>query len=341
MLKSKTSKILIISSVLILIYLVGCILPIINDYKKNVQSESIVFIYPGDTFDKVRNSLSGILKDTSSFADSYRRNSSLSSFKPGRYKLTTNMRNKDILRTFALGWESPLMLTLSGNIRGTEKLAGILSAKLMCDSVDFIQAFSNSENQKKYGFDSNTICAMFIPNTYQVYWSISPDKFMERMHKEYTKFWNTKRDSLAKELNLTKIEVSILASIVCEETNYVPEMPKVAGVYINRLKRGMKLDADPTVKFAHGNFGLKRILYKHLEIDSPYNTYKYAGLPPGPITIPSIKGIDAVLNYSKHNYLYFCASEKLDGTHKFAVTLAQHNNNARAYQAAINKLNIR
>ena len=137
------------------------------------------------------------------------------------------------------------------------------------------------------------------------------------------------------------MEVSILASIVCEETNYTPEMPRVAGVYMNRLNKGMKLDADPTVKFALGDPSIRRILFRHLEIDSPYNTYLYAGLPPGPITIPSIRGIDAVLDYEHHNYLYFCANANMDGTHKFARTLSEHNRNARAYQAALNKLKIR
>ena len=161
------------------------------------------------------------------------------------------------------------------------------------------------------------------------------------MKKEYDRFWSGERDAKAKALGLTREEVSTLASIVCEESNHLPELPTIAGVYINRLRTGMKLDADPTVKFALGDPSLKRILYRHLTVDSPYNTYKYAGLPPGPITIPQISGIDAVLNYQKHNYYYFCASDKLDGTHKFAESSDRHNANARKYQNAISRLGIR
>lgn len=341
MFKNKFYKILIVSIILLAIYGIGALLPMVNDYKKNVSTTSDIFIYPTDSFLDIKEKLSGILKDTSSYISSYNRHKSLQNFKPGMYRLKEGMRNKDILRTFAFGWETPCKLTLSGNIRGIEKLCGLLGKKLMADSASFSSVLNNPVLIEKYGFNKETFCAMFIPNTYNVYWSISPDNLVERMYKEYESFWNKGRDSLAKTLNMSRNDVSILASIVCEETNYVPEMPKVAGVYINRLKRGMKLEADPTVKYAMGDFTLKRVLYKHLKTDSPYNTYKYSGLPPGPITIPSIRGIDAVLNYSKHNYLYFCASPNLDGTHKFAATLQQHNRNAKAYQAAITRLKIK
>lgn len=341
MFKSKISKILAVSALLLAIYLIGVIIPIINDHKKNIDSDAVIYVNQGESFSDIKTRLYTIIKDTASFTDSYVKNKSLQAFKPGRYQLKAGMKNKEILRTLALGWQTPVMLTLSGNIRGIEKLSGILGRKLMCDSAQFSKALNNSVIIDSLGFKKETFSAMFIPNTYSVYWNISPDKFIERMFKEYNRFWEGERETKAKKLGMSRVEVSILASIVCEETNYTPEMPKIAGVYMNRLKRGMKLDADPTVKFAHGNFALKRILYRHLTIDSPYNTYKYTGLPPGPITIPSIKGIDAVLNYTQHNYLYFCASEKLDGTHKFAATLQRHNANARAYQAAINRLKIR
>lgn len=181
---------------------------------------------------------------------------------------------------------------------------------------------------------------MFIPNTYEVYWDISIDGLLKRMKKEYDKFWNDSRKDKAAVIGLTPVEVSILASIVEEECTYTDEYPTVAGLYLNRIKRKQLLQADPTVKFAVGDFGLRRILNVHLETDSPYNTYKYEGLPPGPIRIPSIKGIDSVLNYAKHDYLYMCAKEDFSGRHNFAKTLAEHNKNAANYRNALNHSGI-
>ena len=193
---------------------------------------------------------------------------------------------------------------------------------------------------QEYNFTKQTLPALFIPNTYQVYWNISAKDFLNRMFKEYKRFWAEERQNKAKAIGLTPIEVSILASIVEEETNNKSEKPMVAGLYINRLKKGMPLQADPTVKFAWQDFTLRRITNKHLTIDSPYNTYKITGLPPGLIRIPSPEGIDAVLNYSKHNYLYMCAKEDFSGTHNFASTLSEHNRNARKYWDALNKRKI-
>ena len=185
-----------------------------------------------------------------------------------------------------------------------------------------------------------TFMAMFIPNTYEVYWNCSVNDLLQRMKRESDRFWASRDAKLAR-CGLTRNEAITLASIVYEETKRQSEMPVVAGVYINRLRRGMPLQADPTVKFALGDFSLRRILHKHLEVDSPYNTYRVVGLPPGPICMPSIAAIDAVLNYQEHDYLYFCAKEDLSGAHNFARTLAEHNRNARAYAAALNRLKIR
>ena len=182
---------------------------------------------------------------------------------------------------------------------------------------------------------------MFIPNTYEVWWNITPEGLTERMKKEYDNFWNEERLAKLARTRLTQKEVSTLASIICEETRMTDEMPTMAGVYINRLRRGMLLQADPTVKFAIGDFTIRRVLNRHLEVDSPYNTYKYAGLPPSPICMPSIKGIDAVLNYKESNYLYFCAKEDFSGYHNFARTLSEHNQNARRYANALNRAGIR
>lgn len=313
----------------------------LDEYRKSVTARQVVYIPPGTTFAGMLDSLSKYMDNVGSFEKVAVRASLGENFKPGRYQMTPDKRNRDIVRMLQHGWESPMMLTLSGNIRSLEKLSGILGKRLAADSAAFMEYFCRPEVWEANGFHKETFMAMFIPNTYEVYWTISPQKLVERMKKEYDKFWNGERKANAEAVGLSPVDVSILASIVCEETNYTPEMPAVAGVYINRLKRGMKLDADPTVKFALGNPLLRRILFRHLEVDSPYNTYKYAGLPPGPITIPGIKGIDAVLNYEKHDFLYFCANSNMDGTHKFARTLSEHNRNAREYQAALNRLKIK
>ena len=310
----------------------GIIVPkILNEYKKSVTEKTTVYIPLNSTYTQMLDSLQSAISDMESFEKVAKKASLQEKFKPGRYILTPDKSNKDIVRMLQNGWESPMMLTLSGNIRNLEKLSGILGKRLAADSAAFMVCF----------LADSLWMGKILPNTYEVYWTVTPGKFIERMEKEYEKFWNEERTAKAAKIGLSKEEVSILASIVCEETNFGPEMPKVAGVYMNRLNRGMKLDADPTVKFALGDPTIKRILYKHLEVDSPYNTYKNLGLPPGPITIPSIKGIDAVLNYEEHNYLYFCANSNMDGTHKFARTLTEHNKNAKEYQAALNRLKIR
>lgn len=313
----------------------------LNESDKSVLQKCTVYIPMESSYQQMLDSVATAVQNMKSFAKVADRADLEHSFKPGRYVFTPDKSNKDLVRMLKKGWEHPMMLTLSGNIRNLEKLSGILGRKLACDSADFAEYFAKEEVWSTNGFEKGTFMAMFLPNTYEVYWTITPEKFVERMKKEYDKFWNNDRTAKAKEIGLSRIEVSILASIVCEETNYAPEMPRVAGVYMNRLKRGIKLDADPTVKFALGDPTVKRILFRHLKVDSPYNTYLYAGLPPGPITIPSVKGIDAVLNYENHNYLYFCANSNMDGTHKFARTLSEHNRNARAYQAALNKMKIR
>lgn len=313
----------------------------LQDYKKSVPAKITVYIPLQATYSQMLDSVATAVEDMKSFAKVAQRNALEEHFKPGRYVFTPDKSNKDLVRMLRMGWETPMMLTLSGNIRGLEKLSGILGKRLAADSASFMDCFAKSDVWEGNGFTKETFMAMFLPNTYEVYWTITPQQFVERMKNEYDKFWNRERLEKAKAIGLTPVEVSILASIVCEETNYSPEMPRVAGVYMIRLKKGMKLEADPTVKFALNDPSIKRILFRHLKVDSPYNTYLYAGLPPGPITIPSIKGIDAVLDYEHHNYLYFCANANMDGTHKFATTLAAHNRNAREYQAALNRLKIK
>ena len=202
----------------------------------------------------------------------------------------------------------------------------------MLDSIDLV---------RQYGFDEETIFCMFIPNTYELYWNTSKEKFFERMQKEYVKFWNTERLAQAKAIGLSPVQVSILASIVDQEALLNREMVRIAGVYMNRLNRGIKLEADPTVIFANGDFTVKRVLYKLLQKDSPYNTYKYNGLPPGPICMPSVAAIDAVLHFEKHNYIYFCAKEDFSGLHNFASNVTEHQMNARKFQQALNNRGIK
>lgn len=259
--------------------------------------------------------------------------------KTGRYAIEDGMTMPEVIRRLRSGAQTPVNLTFN-NIRLKENLAGRISQQLMIDSVSLTIALNDPANATKFGFDEHTFPAMFIPNTYQVYWDSSIDNLLQRMKREYDQFWNEERKEKASKIGLTPVQVSILASIVEEEATYADEYPIVAGLYLNRLNRGMRLEADPTVKYAVGDFSLRRILYRHLEVESPYNTYKYSGLPPGPIRIPSIQAIDASLSPTQHRYIFMCAKDDLSGRHNFATTHAQHARNAAAYQRALNARGI-
>ena len=200
---------------------------------------------------------------------------------------------------------------------------------------------TSPEAARKVGFDSLTLFSMFLPNTYEFYWTVGPAEFLERMRREYDRFWTPERDAKRERSGLSRLEVMTLASIVAEETRRTDEMPRIAGVYVNRLRKGIPLQADPTVKYAMQDFGLRRILYKHLKYPSPYNTYINKGLPPSPICMPSLAAIDAELDFERHDYLFFCARPTFDGYHNFARTLREHNANARAYSAELNRRNIK
>ena len=260
--------------------------------------------------------------------------------KAGRYAIEPGMSKMEVLNILRRGQQTATRITFN-NIRLKEELAERLGEQLMIDKEDILQIIDNPDICESFGFNQETIAAMFIPNTYEVYWNIPAENLIKRMKKEYDSFWTDKRIEKAKAINLTPVEVAILASIVEEETAVADEYPVVSGLYINRLKNGIPLQADPTVKFAVGDFTLRRILYKHLEVESPYNTYKHQGLPPGPLRIPSIKGLNGVLDHMKHKYIYMCAKEDFSGRHNFAITLAEHNRNADRYRAALNRLNIR
>lgn len=258
----------------------------------------------------------------------------------GRYAVHPGMSNLKLLNDLRRGHQAATKLTFN-NIRFKKDFAERLSEQLMLKEDEILALLDDSAYCASLGFTTETINALFIPNTYEVYWNIPADKLMQRMKREYNAFWTPARLDKAKAIGLTPVEVATLASIVEEETAAPDEYPIVAGLYLNRLHRGIPLQADPTVKFAIGDFSLQRILFEHLEIDSPYNTYKYAGLPPGPLRIPTIKGLDAVLNYMQHNYLYMCAKEDFSGRHNFAATLAEHNRNANRYRAELNRRGIK
>ena len=261
-------------------------------------------------------------------------------FAEGHYQFTKGMSVIRIARILALKEQTPINLVV-GVARTIPQLAAKLSRQIAADSAEIVKTLYNKNIRASHGYVRDSIMAMFIPNTYEVYWTISPEQLLQRMHREYDTFWNESRDKRCKAMKMSRYEVMTLASIVYEETKAVDEMARVAGVYINRLRKGMPLQADPTVKYALQDFGLKRVLRKHLKYKSPHNTYVNKGLPPSPICIPSIAAIDAVLNYENHNYIFFCARPEFDGHHNFARTLKEHNANARAYSAALNRLKIK
>lgn len=258
---------------------------------------------------------------------------------PGRYVFEPGMSNKRMVNMLRLGWQKPIRLTFN-NIRLPEELAGRLARQIEADSTSLMAALSADSVAQRYGFNAQTFIAMFIPNTYEVYWNISPEQLLERMNKEYERFWNTERSGKAHALGLSRIEVSTIASIVQEETHRASEQPLIARVYLNRLRIGMPLQACPTVKFALRDFGIRRVLDRHLAVESPYNTYKNNGLPPGPIGLASIAAIDAVLNAPQNNYLYFCAKADGSGTHHFSSNYADHMRHSHEYSRHLNQRKI-
>lgn len=259
--------------------------------------------------------------------------------KSGKYIIDKPISYNELINILRGGRQTPIKITFS-KIRTLNELAGRFGGQIEADSAEIISFLSDPGNYVNDGFKREDIISVFIPDTYELYWNTSAGKLYTRMLREYRKFWSRDRVNKSKEIGLTPVEVSILASIIDEEATKLDEKPRIAGVYLNRLKRGIPLQADPTIKFALNNFTLNRILYKHLEIDSPYNTYKYAGLPPGPIGCPSIESIDAVLNAEKHEFLFFAAKADFSGYHNFSRTLSEHNRYANQYQKELNKRRI-
>ncbi len=302
------------------------------------EESTYIFIRDNDTPETVKSTLSEAHVRTTGFdllnkALGYK-------VRSGRYVVKHGDNLLTLFRRLRNGQQEPVNLTIP-SVRTLDRLAAHLGEHLMMDSVEINTLFHDSTFCARLGYTPETLPSLFIPNTYEVYWNISIEGLMERMQHENEAFWDGERERKARAMGLSHVEVVTLASIVDEETANNAEKPMVAGMYIKRLAIGMPLQADPTVKFAIGDFSLRRIWGRHLTIDSPYNTYKNVGLPPGPIRIPSIAGIDAVLNHVPHDYLYMCAKEDFSGTHNFAKTYAEHLRNARRYAQALNARNIK
>lgn len=259
--------------------------------------------------------------------------------KPGKYLIEKNSNNVEVIRKLRAGDQVPVRITFN-NSRLISDVAEKITANIELEAEEFLNYAVLESTAKQRGFDKETFRCMFIPNTYEVYWTITKEELVDRLRSEYDRFWDTTKSEKAELLGLTPNEISILASIVQAEVSHHDESPIVAGLYLNRIKRNMALQADPTLIYAAGDFTIKRVLNVHKEIESPYNTYKYAGLPPGPINFPSIISINAVLDADEHNYLYMCAKEDFSGYHNFSSSLREHNRNARKYQKALNKARL-
>ncbi|MBN1339620.1 MAG: endolytic transglycosylase MltG, partial [Bacteroidales bacterium] len=258
---------------------------------------------------------------------------------PGKYEIHGGMSNNELINLLRSGQQTPVNLIFN-NISTKPQLARRLADQIEADSLSLISLMEDPEYPARFGFTGETILCMFLPNTYEVFWNITPEKLFERMNREYKAFWNENRSQKAAYLKLSPVEVGILASIVEKETAKEDEKPSIAGVYLNRLKYGWKLQADPTIIYAWGDFSINRVLNIHKQLDSPYNTYLYSGLPPGPICLPSISSIESVLNAETHDYFFFCARADFSGYHEFARTASRHAVNANKYRRALDERGI-
>jgi UPF0755 protein len=307
----------------------------------DVQEEYYLYIPREATFRTVTDSLqkNNVLHEILSFSFMAKILKYQDNIKPGRYKIRAKASNLEVIKKLKNGIQDPLNVTFN-NIRTKQDLAERLSARLESSAEQILAKLNNQDYAKSIGLDTNTIVSIFIPNTYEFFWTTSTDDLFERMHNEFKKFWNDERKEQARQLNLSLEQVIIIASIVEAETNMNIEKPTIAGVYLNRYYQNWLLQADPTVKFALKDFAIRRVTFEHIKFDSPYNTYKYVGLPPGPINLPSISSIESVLNPEKHKYMFFVADHTKPGYHKFSETFQQHVNSARKYRNDLNKRKI-
>jgi UPF0755 protein len=310
-------------------------------YAANVSLKSsdkqYLFISKNDDFEHIKVKLyaDNIILDKAGFEWVAQMMDYKKTIKPGRYLLKNGMSNRDLFNLLRSGKQESVKLIFN-NIRLKEDFAARISEQIDLSGADLLLALNDPQKAQSYGFNTENFLCMFVPNTYYIYWNTDVHEFLNRMKAEYDKFWTEEKQQKAQARGMSLIQVSILASIVEKETQQNPEKPRMAGVYINRLKNDWPLQADPTLVFASGDFTIKRVLNKHKEIDSPYNTYKNPGLPPGPICIPSIASLNAVLDSENHNYFYFCAKPDYSGLHNFASTNAQHNRYANEYRQFLN-----
>jgi len=315
-------------------------------YQPNIvmpdNDEKYIYIPSNSEFTDVVKILSenGLLINANSFEWLAKQKKYDANIKSGRYRINRALNNNDLVNLLRSGKQTPIKVTFN-NLRNKEQLAGKIASQIEADSLSILNYITDTIFLNKLQLNTDNVACLFIPNTYEFYWNTSVDGFVNRMVKEYSNFWNSSRKKKAADIKLNYYQVAVLASIVEKEQSIKrDERPEIAGVYLNRLKKRMKLESDPTLIFALGDFTIKRVLNKDKKVESPFNTYKNKGLPPGPICIPSINAIDAVLNASEHNYIFMCAKEDFTGYHNFAKTYAKHLVNARKYQKALNKRKI-
>lgn len=337
-------KLVIISSAIILTAILLFTVAVwIVMLKPNISAESTVkiFIPTGAGYDAVKDTLTSrkALKNESSFFLTSRLKHYDRHVKPGCYVLKNGMGNNTILNILRGGRQTPVRVTFN-NVRTLSDLASKVGGQIEADSLAIISFLNDPRNYESDGYKRENIISVFIPDSYDIYWTTTVEGFYKRMLSEYHSFWTPARIEKAEALNLTPVEVSIIASIIDDEVRMNDEKPRIAGVYLNRLRIGMPLQACPTIKFALNDFTIRRVLDQHLTVESPYNTYKYKGLPPGPVRCPTKSGIDAVLNAEKHDYLYFAAKADFSGYHHFSRTLAEHNRFASEYHKELNKRKI-
>lgn len=341
----KRSKKLLIAIAVAVVLILGFVTVFyyMRYFSPNVTGkQEYLYIHTGAAYQDVYKTIQdeGIVKDPTSFNAAAEGMHYINRVKPGRYHLHEGMTNRRLINMLASGTQEPVDLSFH-NLRQKTDFAGFVSKKLEADSTSIIHLLDSTQFIEKYGFNTDNVYAMFIPNTYQVYWNTSPEKFFKRMYANYEKYWTPERKQQASAISLSPIQVSILASIVDAEALHDDEMPTIAGLYLNRLQKGMKLESDPTLIFALQDFTIKRVLNRDKGVNSPYNTYMHTGLPPGPIMMPSVNALNSVLGYKKNGYLYMCAKADFSGYHAFATNIADHLNNAHKYQEALNKRNIK